>query len=265
MKALRIFVCTAMLQNVYSTPLCGHQNTPVSPAPDQVAVSVLGQALQKAGGAATLATFRDFQATGKVTYNWGQAQSTGDVVVRGRGAGQFRVDASLPEGNRSWSVSNGQGFVQELDGTSHVLATSNSLALGALAFPVGILAAALQDTSCNISYVGLESNDGIAMHHIVLTRTFEGDTQGLLSRLSEKHVFVAADSFELLGLRMQFQSDGGRHEVFTQEYWFSDYRAVGQLRFPFAISEHANGQILSTIQLSNINLNNGLTDADFSQ
>jgi len=68
------------------------------PQRDPQAMAILTQCLNAGGGAQTLAAIQDFTALGAITYSWAGQQVEGSVIVRGRGPGQFRLDAALPGG-----------------------------------------------------------------------------------------------------------------------------------------------------------------------
>ncbi len=67
---------------------------------DRQAISIINQTLAAGGGAALLSTIQDFTGTGSITYYW-DPQVNGSMTVKGRGLGQFRIDATLPNGRRT--------------------------------------------------------------------------------------------------------------------------------------------------------------------
>lgn len=86
-------------------------------ASDAQAVSIASQALAAAGGLQNLSVLQDYTAKGQITYYWAGKEVQGAVTLRGRGLDQFRLDANLPEGARSWAVSHGMGKLLSTDGT----------------------------------------------------------------------------------------------------------------------------------------------------
>jgi len=113
---------------------------------DPQALSVLTQALNAAGGSAALSPIQDFKGTGTITYYWGGEEVNASVTVKGRGTGQFRLDATLPDGVRSWAVNNGTGFVRNPDGTVWPVEYDNTVNSGSLTFPYAHLAMFLGDS-----------------------------------------------------------------------------------------------------------------------
>ena len=84
---------------------------------DPQAVSLLTQSVNAAFGSTGLSTYRDFTATGTITYFWAGDQVLGSATVKGRGPAEFRIDASLPMGTRSYAVNYGVGALKDTDGT----------------------------------------------------------------------------------------------------------------------------------------------------
>jgi hypothetical protein len=118
---------------------------------DSEAVAVLNQALA-AGGASGSST-QDFSVSGSITYYWAGKEVKGSVLVRGRGTDQFRLDAVLPDGTRSWAVSRGKGSVKEADGKNTAIHYFNALNGGALTNPLARIAALLKEGGVQISYL----------------------------------------------------------------------------------------------------------------
>src|SRR5438128_1558506 len=77
-------------------------------AQDSQVVSALAQAFA-VPGASVASAAQDSSGSGSIIYYWAGEQVKGTVSVRQRGTDQFRLDASLSAGTRSWSVSHGGG------------------------------------------------------------------------------------------------------------------------------------------------------------
>jgi hypothetical protein len=67
----------------------------------------------------------------------------GSFIVKGRGTGQFRLDAALPDGVRSWAMNSSTGFVRNPDGTVWPVGYDNTVNSGSLTFPYAYLAMVL--------------------------------------------------------------------------------------------------------------------------
>ncbi|MGH9470812.1 MAG: hypothetical protein ACRD1N_10795 [Terriglobia bacterium] len=110
------------------------QSVPLVASSDAPAEAALAQSLQAAGGAQVLETVQDFTATGQITYYWAGKAVQGSVTLRGRGIDQFRLDAVLPQGTRSWAVSHGAGTLEKPDGTKSSIPGHNAISMGSLTF-----------------------------------------------------------------------------------------------------------------------------------
>src|SRR6266571_2780701 len=98
-----------------------------SPQRDPQALSILNQVLAASGGAQALSAIQDFTASGNITYFWAGDQVQGTVKVKGRSTTDFRVDASLPEGTRSWVAISGKGSLRNLDGSLVAIPSNTAL------------------------------------------------------------------------------------------------------------------------------------------
>src|SRR6267154_545832 len=166
---------------------------------DPQAVSVLNQALSVAGGAQVLGAISDFTGTGKITYYWGGQEIQGNVTVKGRGTGQFRLVASLPDGVQTLVVNNGEGFLTPSNGDVQPLQWHNAINFGSLTFPITHIAASLVDSSTAVSYVGLEAVASGQAHHIRLQRVprTQNSLDLMLARLTARDYFIDATTFRV--------------------------------------------------------------------
>ena len=250
---------------MFSAPLIGPQAAAQTVQRDPQAVGILSQALSAAGGVAPLSAIQDFTASGTITYYWAGKEVQGSVTTRGRGTGQFRLDASLPNGVRSWAVNNGTGSVKEVDGTTTPIQYHNTINFGSLTFPFKYLVTALQDTSTSISYLGLVTTDGRQAYHIRLRKVFapNADPNGIRSKLTTRDFFIDAGTFYVLSTLDMVHPKNRSTEDRPHEMHFSDYRPVNGILVPFSVTEKGGGQRLSTIQFNQISFNTGLRDTDF--
>jgi outer membrane lipoprotein-sorting protein len=255
--------CASAVASAQQSPAA---SAPPAPTRDPQAVQVLAQALNAAGGVTALTAIQDYTASGTVNYYWGDGEQ-GTVVVKGRGTGQFRVDATLPEGVRSWAISNGSGWVKETDGRTDVILTHNAEDLGSLTFPFTFLSSALQDPSMSLVYVGLETAGGIQVHHVRAQMIYaqNADPTGLLAKLSKREFFIDATSFRLVSSEDMAHTRDNATVGEVRKVQFSDYRQINGILVPFSIAESIQGQQSETIQINQINFNTGLQDSTFAQ
>jgi hypothetical protein len=233
---------------------------------DPQAVSVLTQALNAAGGPAALSPIQDFKGTGTITYYWGGEEVNASVTVKGRGTGQFRLDANLPDGVRSWAVNNGTGFLKNTDGTVKVAGYDNSVNFGSLTFPYAYMVTLLQDSSMSISYVGLETaKNGNKVQHIQIHKVFTPDPGGMFGKLTTRDFFIDPATFQVVSTLDMVHPKNASNVNIPHEMQFSNYQRVNGVFVPFTVTEFTAGQRTFTLQLSEISFNDGLQDVDFQE
>jgi hypothetical protein len=62
------------------------------------------------------------------------------------------MDVELPEGKRSWSVSQGHGYTSETDGSVHKIPYHNAMNMGSYTLPFTRIIADLNDPAVAVSY-----------------------------------------------------------------------------------------------------------------
>jgi hypothetical protein len=269
-RSIQLGVVAFIFCSLLRPPLHAQQSAPAQIAPtapqrDPQAVAILGQALGLSGGAAAFGQVKDFTATGNITYFWAGEQVTGAVTLRGRGVDQFRLDASLPQGTRSWTVSDGQGSISEPTGRTSLIPPSNGLNLGALTLPFLGVFTALTDPTVSISPAAQVTLAGKPAYDVRVQRTFtqKDDPTGELSKWSAKDYLIDVSTLTLVGTRDTAFPNDAPKQGFVHEIIFSDYRTTNGMLVPFSITEKIASQHTWVIQLSAINFNTGLTDANF--
>lgn len=251
-----------------SAVLCAQQSSTSSPPTrDQQAISILNQCLQAAGGAQAIGAIQDFTASGSITYNWAGESVNGSVTLKGRGKGQFRLDADLSNGRLSWAVNNGDGFYKELDETTRHIFYANAVNFGSLTLPYVHIAAGLNDQSTSLSYIGVNSQDNRKTYDIRIQQALppDRDPTGILGKLTRRDFFIDTQTFQIVRVSDMVHPEKITTIDIPHEIEFSDYRSVNGVALPFSISEKTDGQHTYTIQISQISFNSGLQDADFQQ
>lgn len=229
---------------------------------DPQAVQILTQALTSAGGPALLNTIQDYTGSGTANYYWGDGEQ-GTVVVKGRGIGQYRSDATLAEGTRIFMISNGVGSVTETDGVTRQIPQHNTLHLGSLTLPWMYLNSVVADPTVSITYVGLETKQNRQVHHIRTERVVQLDPNSLVSKLSAEDYFIDATTFLIVSTLDMVHPDRASNIDYPHEMQFANYQTVNGIASPFSIIETVRGNPSFSIQLNQLKFNVGLTDADF--
>jgi hypothetical protein len=235
---------------------------PPSPAPkDPQAVSIVNQVLAGVGGISAILAITDYTGSGTIIYHQNE-EVQGSVTLRGLGLGEFREEATLPTGVRSFSInSNGdvvskneEGMIRNLDYRYQAPLMKSSLII-----PCWQLAAALNDPLIGVSYKGTTQVDGYTVYDIRIQFTPPGppDPNGVIAEYFGADFFIDTTTLQV---RMT-QDVVGRHS--ERKVRYSGYKPINSVLIPLAIDEEINGQRIRTIQLSQIVLNTGLQDSDF--
>jgi hypothetical protein len=247
--------------------LANYSRAAETPIRDPVAVSVLSQAINHAGGTAAINAIQDFTATGSITYHWEGKQVQGDASIKGRGRTQFRLDASLQDSARSVVVNDGKGSVKDIDGTTRPLFHEDLIDFGSPTLPVTQVLAVLQDTSTSIAFAGLVTQNGQQVEDIRVHKTYDkkADPLGIRTKLTTRDFFIVPSTFDILSVQDTAHPRNNSSNGCPHKMRFSDYRLVNGVLVPFAIIDMIGGQKTASIKLTQITFNDGLTDSDFQQ
>jgi hypothetical protein len=202
---------------------------------------------------------------GTITYYWAGKEVSGPVTLLGKGAEQFRLDATLPDGTRTFAVSFGIGKRKQPDGTTATVPFQNSANAAALNLPFAAMAAALNDSSTAIAYIALEPLGKQQVHRVRIQRNFPSDfdPDGTLSRLRTRDYFIDAATFLVAKTQDTLHADDNALEDYQREVHLSDYRPVSSQLVPFSVTEDFAGQRTWKIQLNSIGFNTGVSDSSF--
>jgi hypothetical protein len=73
-----------------------------------------------------------------------------------------------------------------------------------------------------------------------------------------KDIFIDTSSLQIITVSETLPKGG------SQEFHYSDYRAVGGVMMPYSIAEESSGQQIWAVQLTRFNLNTGLQATSFA-
>jgi hypothetical protein len=230
---------------------------------DPQAVAILSSCINAAGGASAVTSVSDFSGTGTTVFYWTGSEVTANATLKGRGTQQFRVDASLPAGTRSWAISYGTGVLVDADGTRSRIPYYNAINIGIQIWPLPDILAILGDSSVTISNLGLVQNEAGQVYQIHTVRTDNENPDPTLATIQSVDYLVDPNTFMLLGTVNTTYSTVDINQAYRRVVLFSDFRNQGTVTISFAIAEIISGQKTWSAQLSSIAFNVGLSDADF--
>ncbi len=229
------------------------------PQRDPQAVAILQQSLAAMGGSVPT----DSVATGTIVVVAGSTTETGTIRILSRGADQSSEQIHTTTGNRA--VIYSRGFANETRGT-----TVNSLQMELVVssqspdFPLPLFVGALSNSDFAFQYVGQETLDGSPVQHIRFWNTFSSKPRlQKVAEFSVKDVWVDAASGLPRKLSYDRRAGGGSAPRIPVAIFFSDYRNIGGVLYPFLIKKSYNGTPWTTITIQNVAFNTGLTDANF--
>jgi len=202
----------------------------------------------------------DSSATGTVSTVAGSESETGTIQILTRSTDQTSEQYLTPSGfTRVYS--RGRASVTSGSALS-TLQVESALAAQCPYFPLPMLAGALSNPDLRFTNVGLETVDGVAVTHLKFWNTFASipDLQGL-SELSARDVWLDASS--ALPQRISFIRRSADGASISVDVWFSDYRTVDGVLYPFSIRVSLNGTQWAAISIQNVTFNNGLDDSRF--
>jgi len=230
---------------------------------DPQGIAALTKALTVAGGSTLLSAITDVTMQGKATY-YSAEPLEGVVTVRGRGLHEFRLDASLPDGQHSWIVNATGSFAKNSDGTTLALPAENTAKIATVTFPWLTLLAAIQDTAISITNLGTVAHGGQQMQEILIQRIFPAsqDPGGARSKVTLAHIFIDPATMTVKAIVDTAYAIRGLGE-YPHEMQFSDYQPINGVLVPMSVMELIGGQKTTSLQLTQVSFNTGLTDADF--
>jgi hypothetical protein len=252
------------------TPLGSFINRPQLPpvitASDPQATALLGSVLNAGGGLSVLSSAADFTASGEITYYWAGQPDEGSVTLRGKGLDQFRLDAALPEGPRSWSVSHGIGQLAKADGATNSIPGHNAINSGALTLPYLWLAAVASSPQTTVTSLGTVGVNGVETAAIRVQPHYavSFDPRGTLAQLTTRDFFIDPQTFRIVKMEIMTHPVKTFSVSLPEDIYFSNYQRVDGISVPFTVTESINGQQIWMIQLSSIQFNSGLTDTVFA-
>lgn len=206
----------------------------------------------------------DLVATGSAQLEAGGKTDSATVTARTRGLDQSSEQIQQGDGTATGIVYS-RGDASESSGSTRTEA-STELATSSHSpdVPLILLGAALQDPETTFELIGQEQLDGISVIHIRFRKSFASQPKlSYLAEFSRKDLWVDASSGVPKKLSYIRRAARGAEPGILVEVFYSDYRTVNGVLYPFAVKKSLNGTPWATITLTSVNENVGLTDADF--
>jgi hypothetical protein len=275
-KLLKTVGVCSLLPLAFAIPMDGQDaataSATVSPANGSVqrdpqALSILTQAIARAGGTTLLSSIQAIEERGSITYSFGD-QVTAEVMVKTRGMHQLRIEADLSAGKRTTIINGDHGLLKDETGRISSINDQGDTDVGVFTLPYLTLNAAIQDTSCGVTFGGLVTHDGVAAYDIRLSRNSskKGRPTGSQEVREVRDFYIEPDSFHVVALSDQFHvGRGPLKEDVSHEVQYSDYQTESAIPVPMTITEVVRGEASFKMHFSQVTFNPGVLDSDFAQ
>lgn len=224
---------------------------------DPQAITILAQAFKALGGTVP----PDSLASGTFARVSGSTSDTGSIQILTRGYSQ--TAERLTVGGTTTSVVYSQGYSGQKNGSSTArFSLEKSLSSDSAMFPLITIAAA-QDPTSGAQFVGNETVNGAAAYHLRIWRNLADKNFSGLSAFAIKDIWIDAASGLPLEVAFDMRDGDGSTPHIPVALFFSDYRSVSGILYPFQISKSLNGTPYMAIAISSVAFGTGLTDLDF--
>jgi hypothetical protein len=240
------------------------ESGPNSPQRDPRAIDILNRTLKAAGGMQALSGIHNFTESGGITLYFAE-EVKGPVLIRSLGGNYFRMDASVPGGKRSWTLSGSHGSRRESSGKEYALTDQSAVDLANLSFPLAYVTAAVLDPQATIAFRGVEDWKGRSVYRIQLKGKLGVVDRGILVR----DLLVDAIGFDILVVEdehLRIHKPGEKPtDLASRQIEFGDFRVASGIRVPYWINTRFMGQQVMRIELNQIAFNGQLSNLDFGQ
>jgi hypothetical protein len=246
-----VLVLSTSAQQTPTTTLASIQRDPQALAILQAAVAAMGGSVPS-----------DSTANGTVTTVAGSLTETGSVIVLTRGTDQTSEKIQTPHG--STVVYSKLQASQVIDAVPIPFSSELAASSRSLSFPLPLVAAVLNNPDSGYVYVGLESPNGLQVHHLQYWNSFNSKPRfQFLAEHTLTDIWI--DAVSGLPQRIsQIQRAGRGSEPRIQlDTYLSNYRNVSGVLYPFSVQKSLNGSPWLTITITSVTFNTGLTDASF--
>ena len=256
MRLPRTFVLAFIFLS-FAFPLFAQQ-TATTVQRDPQALAALQRSVAAMGRSVPL----DSTANGTATTEAGSLTENGTVTILTRGMSQTSEQIQAPHG--STIVYSNLQASQVTDSVMTPLSSELASSSRSLAFPLPLLAAILNNPDSSYVYVGLESLNGLQVHHLQYWNSFSSKPKfQFLTPFTLTDIWIDAGSNVPQRISQMRKAGRGSEPRFQIDVYFSNYQIVNGVLYPFLIQKSLNGSPWITFTITNVTFNTGLTDANF--
>lgn len=275
--SLRIF--QLLLLFVMATPAFAQQNAftmvrgnydqgvpfPIAkPAQQSQSATALG-VIQEYRAAVGTAAWSDMQGTGKISFTASaDGTSSKNAILQLVGSRACRLDIAMSNGTRSIRMAASIAGIQDENGRQRNLDSRDS-AEGLIVFPELLDPHFISDSTV-LADQGKTTVDGVSLYRVSIGTFLSSgligkDTSPILTVTDfyfnpDSHLLVKSAS-AIIG------ASGASPQRSLRVISYGDYRSVQGVEIPFQYRETINGQIIWTLQLNTVQLNQGISESAF--
>jgi hypothetical protein len=263
-------VSSAILILLFASSLGWPQSDPVQVTQAAQAVALLQQAVTALDGNTTV-TDVTLQAT--ALYTVGSDEESGVATLEAKvGSGtvvgnQSKIILNLSGGQREEVRSGTAGIWVGPDGEQHSMALHNCWTDAAWFFPGLSLQAALSSPMIVLSYIGQETQAGLTVQHLALSRLIAGQepaTTALIQHLSSMDIYLDAASYLPAVMTFNIHPDTDAGLDLPLEIRFSNYQAKNGIKAPLHIQKLVQGSLVLDLNATSAAVNSGTPDSEFT-
>lgn len=175
----------------------------------------------------------------------------------------YRLDVQIAKGTRSMRLDGAYGAVQHADGQVKAMDARDAVT-GVLAFPM-LMEVGFPAASVMLIDQGMVTVDGSTLHRISIESPWPGNLVDASGNPLTTVTDLYFDPQTHLLIKSAYATVGSKatSERYLCVITYGDYQAVNGMQIPFLYQESLNGQLLWTLQLNQVQLNQGLSQSEF--
>jgi hypothetical protein len=248
------------------TPLFGQMTA----AKDPTAMKLLSASVSALAGNASIS---DVTLMGTVTRTAGSDVETGSATLEALGWADSRVNLALTNGQQTEIINQAQGAqagqFSGPDGTVHPMASQNCWAPASWFFTALTFARVLNDASINLTYIGQETHNSVAVDHIRYSQVLaawrsNGPVVPTIEGLSTTDVFLDASDHLPVAIDFNAHPDKNAAIEIPVEIRYASYQKINGILVAAHIQKLINKSVLLDMFVTGASANTNLSPSEFA-
>jgi hypothetical protein len=186
------------------------------------------------------------------------------MTAKFKGLDQTSQSVVASAGERKTTVSRGAGQ-RSTSNSTKAISAELAASSGSVIFPLPLLVNALNNPDFSAEYVGVESIEAESAYHVRIWNTYNSNPKwSRIAKFTRKDIWISSTTGLPLRIAFEERAASGAVPGFAVQLDFSDFRSANGVVAPFRIHRMFNGSEWGTISISQVQLNVGLPDSEFS-